>query len=140
MEKRSKSTVDWDRALAQKPGWEGLRIWWLIDRDEVGIPGATMNVVDFPPQTAHEVHRHANAPEIAYIEAGSGLLTSDAAPIRIDTGEVAIAAAGEWHGFYNDTDEVTRMVTFWPGVDRYADLAYDILPDWRQTLELHTRS
>jgi quercetin dioxygenase-like cupin family protein len=134
MEKRSKATVDWDRDLAGKPGWEGLRIWWLIDRDQVGVPGVTMNVVDFPPRTAHEVHRHGNAPEVCYIEAGSGLLTSDGPPARIESGEVAIAAAGEWHGFYNDTDDVARMVTFWPGVDRYADLGYEVLPNWRDTL------
>jgi quercetin dioxygenase-like cupin family protein len=138
MEKRSRNSVDWDHELAEKPGWEGLRIWWLIDREEVGISGVTMNVVDFPPQTAHEVHRHDNAPEVCYIESGSGLLTSDGPPIRISAGEVAIADAGEWHGFYNDTDEMAKMVTMWPGVDRYADLGYEVLPDWRGTLEAQT--
>jgi quercetin dioxygenase-like cupin family protein len=134
MEKRSKDSVDWDRELAKKPGWEGLRIWWLIDSEQVGIPGVTMNVVDFPPQTAHEVHRHGNAPEICYIESGSGLLTSDGSPIRISAGEVAITDAGEWHGFYNDTDEVAKMVTFWPGVDRYTDLGYEVLPEGRKPI------
>jgi quercetin dioxygenase-like cupin family protein len=137
MEKRSRQAVEWDKELSAKPGWEGLRIWWLVSREETGTRGVVMNVVDFPPQTAHEVHRHDNSPEICYIESGSGLLTSDRAPVRIRGGEVAVFEAGEWHGFYNDTDEIAKMVTFWAGVDRYSDLGYEVYPDWKRTLELN---
>lgn len=138
VEKRSKETTNWDEELESQPGWEGLKIWWLVDKDQVGIPGLTMNVVDFPPQKAHEVHRHENAPELMYIESGSGLLTSDGEPIRISAGEVAVAAAGEWHGFYNDTDEVAKMVTVWPGVDRYADLGYEAMEGWKDIVDRYT--
>jgi quercetin dioxygenase-like cupin family protein len=136
VEKRSKDTTPWDTELENKPGWEGLKIWWLVSREETGTTGITMNVVDFPPQKAHEVHRHHNAPELCYIESGSGLHTSDGPPVRVNAGEVVIVPPGEWHGFYNDTDDVTKMVTVWSGVDRYADLGYEILPNWEQTLEL----
>jgi len=140
MEKRSKETTPWDEELSKQPGWEGLKIWWLISREETGTSGIAMNVVEFPPQRAHEVHRHQNAPELVYIEEGCGLLTHDGPPVRIEAGEVAIHPAGEWHGFYNDTDAVAKMVTVWPGIDRYGDLRYEALPDWKKTLEEYTRA
>ena len=137
MEKRSKDTTPWDEELSRQPGWEGLKIWWLVSAEETGTRGIAMNLVDFPPQKAHEVHRHDNAPELVYIEQGSGLLTSEGPPVRINAGEVAIYEPGEWHGFYNDTDEVAKMVTVWPGVDRYADLGYEALEGWESTLNSH---
>jgi quercetin dioxygenase-like cupin family protein len=135
MQKRSTETVDWDRRLVDRPGWEGLRVWWLATRAETGIGGAVMNITEFPPGMAHEVHRHDNAPELCYIESGSGLHTSDGPPVRLVPGEVAVVPASEWHGFYNDREETVRMIAFWPGIESYEELGYVVLPDWRAVLE-----
>ncbi len=135
MEKRSRATTPWDEEAASRPGWEDLRVWWLISKDETGTSGVLMNVAEFPPHKSHEVHRHKNAPEILYVEDGSGLLTHDGPPIRIEAGEVVIHPAGEWHGFYNDTGETTKVVCFWPEVDNYSDLDYEVLPDWEKIVE-----
>jgi quercetin dioxygenase-like cupin family protein len=140
VEKRSRDTTPWDEELSRRPGWEGLRIWWLVDKDETGTEGITMNIAEFPPQKAHEVHRHGNALELAYIESGSGLFISKAEPIRVNAGEVAVAAPGEWHGFYNDTDEVAVMITVWPGVDRYADLGYEAFEGWEAIVERYVEN
>ncbi len=134
---RSRRNVPEDVAITAQEGWEGMHIWWLIDKEQTGTSGVVLNTVDFPPQKAHEVHRHDNAAEYFYVVRGSGLSMSDGEPVRLNEGDVAIYPPEEWHGFYNDTDEVCEVVTFWTGVDRYADLGYEGLPDWRRTLEGH---
>lgn len=139
VEKRTVDEFGFDQDIFSRPGWEGLKVWWLVGKEETGTPGVVMNVADFPPNSSHEIHRHANAHEIWYLVRGSAVLLHDGEPIPITAGEVAVHPAGEWHGVVNDTDEVITAVSFWAGVDTYTDLEYEVLDGWRQYLPDHLK-
>jgi quercetin dioxygenase-like cupin family protein len=128
MEKRSPENVQQDLEAASRPGWEGLRVWWLVDGPSAGSERLVVNTTTFPPNRWHELHRHPNAEEALYIVSGSGLHLSEGEPVRQRAGEVVYIAAGEWHGFANDTDEPAVILAVFGGVASYAEAGYEIHP------------
>lgn len=126
MEKRSKATTPEDPTVAGRPGWEGLHVWWLVDRDQTGAENVVFNTTTFPANTWHEIHRHPNAEEVLYVLEGSGLHLSEGEPVRHDAGEAVYIPAGEWHGFANDTDSPTTVLAVFGGVGSYADAGYEV--------------
>ena len=128
MELRSRETVAEDPTVAGRPGWEGLHVWWLIDRLQAGSSQVVVNVTEFPPNRWHELHRHPHAEEALYILRGAGLHLSEGEPVRQRAGEVVFIPAGEWHGFANDTDEPTLVLAVFGGVGSYEDAGYEIHP------------
>ncbi len=124
---RSSETVPEDPEVATRSGWEGLHVWWLLDRT-VGVDSVVFNTTVFPPQRWHELHRHPNADEVLYIVSGQGLHLSEGEPVRQKAGDVVFIAAGEWHGFANDDDEPITVVAVFPGVGSYEDCGYEVHP------------
>jgi len=128
MELRSKTTTAEDPTIAGRPGWEGLHVWWLIDRASAGSERLVFNTTTFPPQRWHELHRHPHADEVLYLLSGAGLHLSEGEPVRQSAGDVIFIPAGEWHGFANDTDEETVVIAVFGGVGSYAEAGYEIHP------------
>ena len=88
-----------------------------------------VNITHFPPGKQHEVHRHPDHEEVLYILSGSGLHHTRGAVIPVEQGEITYTAAGEWHGFENNTDVPVQMLGVWGGVWDYAQLGYEVLSD-----------
>lgn len=122
------ATTPEDPTIAGRPGWEGLHVWWLIDRAAAGSSGLVVNQTTFPPQKWHALHRHPHAEEALYIVSGSGLHLSEGEPVRQRAGDVVYIPAGEWHGFANDTDEPTTVLGIFAGAGTYADAGYEEHP------------
>jgi quercetin dioxygenase-like cupin family protein len=129
MEKRSRETTPEDPAVASRPGWEGLHVWWLVGREETGAAQLVFNTTVFPPRCWHEIHRHPNAEEALYVLEGAGLHLSEGEPVRQEAGEVVFIPAGEWHGFANDTDEPTTVLAVFGGVGSYEEAGYEVLQE-----------
>ena len=129
MEKRSVSTTTEDPTIPARPGWEGLRVWWLVSRLETGSDRVLVNITHFPPGKQHEVHRHPDHEEVLYILSGSGLHHTQEAVIPVEQGAVTYTAAGEWHGFENNTDEPVQVLGVWGGVSDYEQLGYEVPSD-----------
>jgi quercetin dioxygenase-like cupin family protein len=126
MEKRSRETTAEDPTIAGRAGWEGLHVWWLVDRDQTGAENVVFNTTVFPATMWHEIHRHPNAEEVLYVLEGSGLHLSEGEPVRHNAGEVVYIPAGEWHGFANDTDRPTTVLAVFGGVGSYEDAGYEV--------------
>jgi quercetin dioxygenase-like cupin family protein len=128
VEKRSIETTPEDPSVAAR-GWEGLRVWWLVGRDETAADSIVFNVTEFAPRKEHELHRHPNAEEALYVLRGAGLHLSTGEPVRQQAGEVIFIERGEWHGFANDTDEPTVVIAVFGGVGSYEDAGYETLAE-----------
>ena len=125
-----------DPAIPTRPGWEGMHVWWLIDRQHGGSRHALFNLTVFPPSKSHEVHRHPSAEEFLFVLEGSGLHLSESDPVPLAAGEVAYIPKGEWHGFANDSDTPTTVVTVLAGISSYEDAGYEVLPEQRNSREV----
>ena len=112
MRKQSIETTPEDPSVAER-GWEGLRVWWLVGRQETGAHGVVFNVTEFAPGKVHEVHSHPNL--------------SGGEPVRQRAGEVVFIEQGEWHGFANDTDHPTTVIAVFGGVGSYEEAGYEVL-------------
>jgi quercetin dioxygenase-like cupin family protein len=128
MLKRSSDDTPEDLEAGRRPGWEGLRVWWLIDGASAGSERLVVNTTTFPPAKWHELHRHPNAEEALYIVSGAGLHLSEGEPVRQRAGEVVYIPRGEWHGFANDTEQPAVILAVFGGVASYADAGYEIHP------------
>jgi quercetin dioxygenase-like cupin family protein len=124
MEKRSTNTTPEDSTIAAR-GWEGLRVWWLIDRATTGSTQIVFNVTEFSPGKTHGLHRHPHAEEALYVLSGQGLHLSDGEPARQRAGEVVFIPRGEWHGFANDSDEPATVIAVFGGVGSYEEAGYE---------------
>lgn len=128
MEKRSPENVPEDLEAASRAGWEGLRVWWLVDGPSAGSEQLVVNTTVFPPRKWHELHRHPNAEEALYIVSGSGLHLSEGERVRQRAGEVVYIPRDEWHGFANDTDEPAVVLAVFGGAASYAEAGYEVHP------------
>ena len=53
---------------------------------------------------------------------------TDDEPIRLRKGDLVFIPKREWHGFANDSDRPTVVVSVFGGVSAYEDGGYDIHP------------
>jgi len=125
MEKRSIATTPEDPTVQGRPGWEGLHVWWLVNRAETGSTGIVFNVTQFPPGKVHQLHRHPNCEEALYLLKGAGLHLSEDGETRQNEGDVIFIERGEWHGFANHTDEPTTVIAVFGGVGSYYEAGYE---------------
>jgi len=130
----SKKTTQEDPTIPIRPGFEGMHLWWLLDKDTHGTSGIVVSFAEFEKGVAHGLHRHANARETLYIERGSGLMFTRSEIYRVGPGDVITMDPGEWHAFFNDRDEPVGMLGHWDA-DNYADVAYEEIEDWRPEFE-----
>jgi quercetin dioxygenase-like cupin family protein len=128
MQKQSIRTTPEDPSVAER-GWEGLRVWWLVGRQETGARGIVFNITEFAPGKVHEVHRHPNCEEALYVLEGAGLHLSEGEPVPQRAGEVVFIEQGEWHGFANDTDQPTVVIAVFGGVGSYEEAGYETLDE-----------
>jgi quercetin dioxygenase-like cupin family protein len=126
MFKTSRNDTLEDPEIPTKPGWEGMHVWWLINHQHGGSQLAVVNVTEFPPNKSHEIHRHPHAEEFFYVLQGSGLHLTGEEQVRLNTGEIAFIPKNEWHGFTNDTNELTIAITIFAGVNSYQSAGYEI--------------
>jgi quercetin dioxygenase-like cupin family protein len=124
MEKRSTATTPEDPTVADR-GWEGLRVWWLVDRASTGSAEVVFNMTEFSPGKTHGLHRHPNAEEVLYVLQGEGLHLSEGGPVRQRAGEVIFIPRGEWHGFANDSAVPTTVIAVFGGVGSYEEAGYE---------------
>jgi quercetin dioxygenase-like cupin family protein len=124
MEKRSTATSPEDPTIAAR-GWDGLRVWWLIDRTGAGSTQVVFNVTEFSPGKTHGLHRHPNAEEVLYVLRGEGLHLSEGEAVRQVEGEVVFIPRGEWHGFANDSERPTTVIAVFGGVGSYEEAGYE---------------
>jgi quercetin dioxygenase-like cupin family protein len=129
MVKRSIADTPEDPTVAGRPGWEGLHVWWLVNREQAGATGIVFNVTEFPPGKVHEIHRHPGCEEALYVLKGSGQHLSEGDPVRQNEGDVVFIERGEWHGFANDTSEPTVVIAVFGGVASYEDAGYEVLSE-----------
>jgi quercetin dioxygenase-like cupin family protein len=129
MEKRSTRTTPEDPTVLNRPGWEGLHVWWLVDRGQTGASGIVFNITEFPPGKVHELHRHPNTEEALYVLRGSGLHMSEGEPVRQEEGEVVFIPRGEWHGFANDTGDPVTVLAVFGGIGSYDEAGYEVLEE-----------
>jgi hypothetical protein len=61
MYKTSRQETPFDPSIPQRPGWEGMHVHWLADRDHGETETTVFNVTEFPPNRWHELHRHPRA-------------------------------------------------------------------------------
>src|SRR5262245_19747701 len=94
MEKRSISTTPEDPTVKGRPGWEGLHVWWLVNRAQTGSTGIVFNVTQFPPGKVHQLHRHPNCEEALYLLKGAGLHLSEDGETRQNEGDVVFIERG----------------------------------------------
>ena len=98
MFKTSRAQTPFDPTIPERPGWEGMFVHWLADRDHGGTQTTVFNVTEFPPSRSHEVHRHAYAEEYFFVLEGSGLHLTREEPVRLNKGDLVFVPQGEWHG------------------------------------------
>jgi quercetin dioxygenase-like cupin family protein len=126
MFKASPHDIPEDPDIPTRPGWEGMHVWWLVDRDRGGSETAVFIISEFPPARSHELHRHPHAEEFFYILDGSGLHMTEQGPVRVSSGDVVFIPMNEWHGFTNDSGEPVRALTVISGVTKYSDAGYEV--------------
>ena len=128
MYKTSREETPEDPTIPTRPGWEGMHVHWLADRYHGGTNTTVFNVTEFPPNRWHELHRHPGAEEYFFVLQGSGLHLTEEAPVPLHVGDLVFVPKGEWHGFANDSDRPTVVVSVFGGVSAYEDGGYDIHP------------
>jgi quercetin dioxygenase-like cupin family protein len=126
MYKTSRAETPEDPDIPTRPGWEGMHVHWLADREHGGTQTTVFNVTEFPPNRSHEVHRHPDAEEYFFVLRGAGLHLTGDEPVPLKAGDLVFIPKGEWHGFANDTDEPTLVVTVMGGVAHYSDAGYEV--------------
>jgi quercetin dioxygenase-like cupin family protein len=129
MEKRSVDDTPEDATLVQRPEMQGMHVWWIVSGDNTKAERILMNTAEFPPGVNHGLHRHPHAEEVIYLLNGEGYHLSEGDPILHRAGEAIHVPAGEWHGFYNHTDEPVRQVAVWGGVSSLEAAGYEEHPD-----------
>ena len=105
MEIRSTQNTAEDPEIPARPGWEGMHVWWLVNRANAGSDTLVVNETVIPANKWHEVHRHPHAEEALYVLEGSGLHLTEDGSHRLTQGDVVFIPRNEWHGLANDTDE-----------------------------------
>ena len=69
MYKTSRRETPFDPSIPERPGWEGMHVHWLADRDHGRTETTVFNITEFPPNRWHELHRHASAEEYFQVSA-----------------------------------------------------------------------
>jgi quercetin dioxygenase-like cupin family protein len=139
MYKTSRSETPFDPTIPERPGWEGMYVHWLADRDHAGTATTVFNVTQFPPRRSHELHRHPHAEEFFFVLEGGGLHLTDDQPVELVAGDLVFIPRGEWHGFANHTDAPALAVTVMGGVSHYADAGYEVHPQQPEAIAGTTR-
>lgn len=127
MRKLAVDTVPPDTTLADDGGWVGMTVRWIFTDATAGAEQMTFNVTSFEPGGAHELHRHPGCEELLYIVEGGGTCLMEDGETPITAGEVCFVPRGEWHGFRNSTDVVTRVICCYGGAGSLERAGYELM-------------
>jgi quercetin dioxygenase-like cupin family protein len=116
-----------DTTLADDGGWIGMTVRWVFTDQAAGASQVTFNVTSFEAGGAHELHRHPGCEELLYILEGGGTCLTEGGEVPISQGEVCFVPQGEWHGFRNDTDGMTRVICCYGGAGSLQQAGYELL-------------
>ena len=78
-----------------------------------GDAGVSFFVNRTPPGAGPSLHRHSYD-EVFVVLEGRPTFLGDGETTLVEAGKIAIARAGEWHGFRNDTDEPLLVISIHP--------------------------
>lgn len=126
MRKLAVDEVAPDTSLADDGGWIGMTVRWVFTDDTAGASKVTFNVTSFEPGGAHELHRHPGCEELLYVVEGGGICLTEDGDVPMTRGEVCFVERGEWHGFRNDTDRVTRVICCYGGAGSLERAGYEL--------------
>jgi quercetin dioxygenase-like cupin family protein len=120
-----------DVETPRKLGIEGVRAWWMLNRDAGGPEQIELHVVELAPGFVHDLHRHPNCGELVYVLEGEGLhLSEGAEPVRQVKGDLTYIPANEWHGLANASEtEPLLVIGITEGATHYEDAGYEDHPD-----------
>ena len=122
-------TVPEDPTIAGRLGWEGLHVWWLVDRSTAGASRLVVNQTVIPPGSWH--HSGTGTPTRRRRSTSSparACTCPRASPCARARATSRTRLAGEWHGFANDTDEPCVVLAL-RRRRHYADAGYEEHPD-----------
>jgi quercetin dioxygenase-like cupin family protein len=119
-----------DPNLSADAGWVNMAVQWVVTRHTAGAEQTVLGITTFPPGAKHDIHRHANAEEVEYLVEGEGLARVGDVDVRMRSGDVVVAKAGELHGFHN-TSATERAVLIWTyaGAASLEEAGYEHVPD-----------
>jgi quercetin dioxygenase-like cupin family protein len=101
-----------DGTLKAEDGWIDMNVKFLITEDSVGAEKSVFGITIFPPGAKHDIHRHPNAEETAYIVEGNGIARIGDDEVPMGPGDIVFSATNEYHGFHN-TSDTERAVMVW---------------------------
>jgi len=139
MHKTTRAETPYDPDIVERPGWEGLQVHWLADRDNGGTETSVFIESVFPPQCAHELHRHPHGEEYFYVLEGKGYHLTEGEPVPLAPGDMVFVPKNEWHGFANPNDEPVRVITVIGGVSHYTDGGYETAPEQPEIVKSFAR-
>lgn len=96
MYKTSRAETPFDPTIPERPGWEGMYVHWLADRDHGHTATAVFNVTQFPPKRSHELHRHPDAEEYFFVLEGPRLHLTDGDHVELQPGDLVFIPKAEW--------------------------------------------
>ena len=129
MHKRSIRDTPEDAALVERPDMNGMHVWWLVSREASAAENVVLNVAEFAPGVAHQLHRHPNAEEITFVLEGTGVHLFEGGEVTQTVGEAIFIDKGEWHGLRNDGDTPLVIVGIYGGVANLSEAGYEEYPD-----------
>lgn len=107
-----------------RPTMDGVRAWWLLDRDHGGSQQGALGVLEIDAGHAHPLHRHAHAEEAIVVLDGSGTFHTAAGSTPAPQGAVLFAPPGAWHAVQAD-HEPLRVAAMFGGVGAAADAGWE---------------
>ena len=76
-------------------------------------------------RVGHEV-RHDGADEVVYLAEGRGVARNGDEEIPMKKGDVIFSPEGEWHGFWNNSDEPAALIWAWGGAGSKEKAGYEV--------------
>jgi quercetin dioxygenase-like cupin family protein len=127
--KTNTTTAPLDTELPRRLGLDGLKAWWLLNRDAGASERLEIHIVELPVGFKHGLHRHPNAGEVVYVLDGDAFhLREEGEPIPQARGDLIYIPAGEWHGIANAGDQPLVLIGISDGVNVYDDGGYEDHP------------
>lgn len=126
MEKRSINNTLENVNIAESPGSEGRRVWWLVNEDSFASTKGMFAITEFAPRSKHELHCHLNCETVTFVLKGSISYLSSGEPVRLSEREVVYIPPGDWHGYHNDGDQPTTIITVYGGAASLEEAGYKV--------------
>ena len=115
-----------DATLTEDEGWVRMLVQFLVSEKDGGASKITFGRTVMPPGARHDVHRHDGADEVVYLAEGRGVARNGDEEIPMKKGDVIFSPEGEWHGFWNNSDEPATLIWAWGGAGSKEKAGYEV--------------